>query len=63
MSMDDIVAGKEKEVDRREVVRSPADPPAMIECWTAWVDGRQKVLTAIKDILAALAAAEGEGVA
>jgi hypothetical protein len=63
ISLTDLMAGKEPAVRETQTHTLPADPPEVIECWNAWLEGRRKAIQLVTERLELLSAAQGGEVA
>jgi hypothetical protein len=56
ISLTDLMAGKKPAVRQEKTHTLPADPPEVIECWNAWLDGRRKAIQLVTGALEQLKA-------
>jgi hypothetical protein len=63
LSMEDVMAGKKAGVRETQTHTLPADPPEVIECWNAWLEGRRKAIQLVTERLELLGAGQSGEVA
>jgi hypothetical protein len=61
ISMADILDGKNPPVRETKTHTLPADPPEVIACWDAWLDGRRKAILLVEEKLKQLRASLESG--